>query len=122
VRASAVDRGNAFDLSHGAGPRTAGDRLRRAQGFALTFLRTPKTRPLAAETLPKPEVLLKEKEAAGSLPLCGQLVLWRGLRSGEKRRTGWAFKPVNVQLSLSPQPAIVQKRNFLASPSRGGML
>jgi DNA-3-methyladenine glycosylase II len=29
------------------------------KGFALTFLRLPKTRPLSAEDLPKPEVLLK---------------------------------------------------------------
>ena len=51
------------------------------KGFALTFQRLPKTRPLAAEDLPKPEVLLK-RENAGRLSApwqvgtCGAPAIW----------------------------------------------
>ncbi|MGA2352024.1 MAG: DNA-3-methyladenine glycosylase [Terracidiphilus sp.] len=47
------------------------------KGFALTFLRLPKTRPLAAEDLPKPEVLLKRGKRWGPFRSVASWYLWR---------------------------------------------
>jgi DNA-3-methyladenine glycosylase II len=47
------------------------------KGFALTFLRLPKTRPLAAEDLPQPEVLLKRGERWAPYRSVASWYLWR---------------------------------------------
>jgi DNA-3-methyladenine glycosylase II len=47
------------------------------KGFALTFLRIPKTRPLAAEDLPKPEVLLKRGKRWTPFRSVASWYLWR---------------------------------------------
>jgi DNA-3-methyladenine glycosylase II len=47
------------------------------KGFALTFLRLPKTRPLAAEDLPKPEVLLKRGKRWAPFRSVASWYLWR---------------------------------------------
>jgi DNA-3-methyladenine glycosylase II len=47
------------------------------KGFALTFLRIPKTRPLAAEDLPKPEVLLKRGKRWSPFRSVASWYLWR---------------------------------------------
>jgi DNA-3-methyladenine glycosylase II len=47
------------------------------KGFALTFLRIPKTRPLAAEDLPKPEVLLKRGKRWAPFRSVASWYLWR---------------------------------------------
>jgi DNA-3-methyladenine glycosylase II len=47
------------------------------KGFALTFLRIPKTRPLAAEDLPKPEVLLKRGKRWMPYRSVASWYLWR---------------------------------------------
>ncbi len=47
------------------------------KGFALTFLRLPKARPLAAEDLPKPEVLLKRGKRWAPYRSVASWYLWR---------------------------------------------
>jgi DNA-3-methyladenine glycosylase II len=47
------------------------------KGFALTFLRLPKTRPLSAEDLPKPEVLLKRGKRWAPFRSVASWYLWR---------------------------------------------
>jgi DNA-3-methyladenine glycosylase II len=47
------------------------------KGFALTYLRIPKTRPLAAEDLPKPEVLLKRGKRWAPFRSVASWYLWR---------------------------------------------
>jgi DNA-3-methyladenine glycosylase II len=47
------------------------------KGFALTFLRLPKTRALAAEDLPKPEVLLKRGKRWAPFRSVASWYLWR---------------------------------------------
>jgi DNA-3-methyladenine glycosylase II len=47
------------------------------KGFALTFQRLPKTRPLAAEDLPKPEVLLKRGKRWTPFRSVASWYLWR---------------------------------------------
>jgi DNA-3-methyladenine glycosylase II len=47
------------------------------KGFALTFQRLPKTRPLAAEDLPKPEVLLKRGKRWAPFRSVASWYLWR---------------------------------------------
>jgi len=47
------------------------------KGFALTFLRLPKTRPLAADELPKPEVLLKRGKRWAPFRSVASWYLWR---------------------------------------------
>lgn len=47
------------------------------KGFALTFQRVPKTRPLAAEDLPKPEVLLKRGKRWAPFRSVATWYLWR---------------------------------------------
>ena len=47
------------------------------KGFALTFLRLPKTRPLAAEDLPKPEILLKRGKRWTPFRSVASWYLWR---------------------------------------------
>ena len=47
------------------------------KGFALTFQRIPKTRPLGAEDLPKPEVLLKRGKRWAPFRSVASWYLWR---------------------------------------------
>jgi DNA-3-methyladenine glycosylase II len=47
------------------------------KGFALTFLRLPKTRPLAADELPKPDVLLKRGKRWAPFRSVASWYLWR---------------------------------------------
>ena len=47
------------------------------KGFALTFLRLPKTRPIAADELPKPEVLLKRGKHWAPFRSVASWYLWR---------------------------------------------
>ena len=47
------------------------------KGFALTFLRIPKTRPLEAADLPKPEVLLKRGKRWAPFRSVASWYLWR---------------------------------------------
>jgi DNA-3-methyladenine glycosylase II len=47
------------------------------KGFALTFLRLPKTRPLAAVDLPKPEILLKRGKRWAPFRSVASWYLWR---------------------------------------------
>jgi DNA-3-methyladenine glycosylase II len=47
------------------------------KGFALSFQRVPKTRPLAAEDLPKPEVLLKRGKRWAPYRSVASWYLWR---------------------------------------------
>jgi DNA-3-methyladenine glycosylase II len=47
------------------------------KGFALTFLRVPKTRPLDAKDLPKPEVLLKRGKRWAPFRSVASWYLWR---------------------------------------------
>jgi DNA-3-methyladenine glycosylase II len=47
------------------------------KGFALTFQRIPKSRPLAAEDLPKPEVLLKRGKRWAPFRSVASWYLWR---------------------------------------------
>jgi DNA-3-methyladenine glycosylase II len=47
------------------------------KGFALTFQRVPKTRPLAAEDLPKPELLLKRGKRWAPFRSVASWYLWR---------------------------------------------
>jgi DNA-3-methyladenine glycosylase II len=47
------------------------------KGYALTFQRVPKTRPLAAEDLPKPEVLLKRGKRWAPFRSVASWYLWR---------------------------------------------
>jgi DNA-3-methyladenine glycosylase II len=47
------------------------------KGFALTFQRVPKTRPLAAEDLPKPEVMLKRGKRWAPFRSVASWYLWR---------------------------------------------
>ena len=47
------------------------------KGFALTFLPVPKTRPLAADELPKPEVLLKRGKRWAPFRSVASWYLWR---------------------------------------------
>jgi DNA-3-methyladenine glycosylase II len=47
------------------------------KGFALTFQRVPKTRPLAAEDLPRPEVLLKRGKRWAPFRSVASWYLWR---------------------------------------------
>ena len=54
------------------------------KGFALTFQRVPKSRPLEAADLPKPDVMLRRGQALGALPLRRELVPVARLRSGQK--------------------------------------
>jgi DNA-3-methyladenine glycosylase II len=49
------------------------------KGFALTFQRVPKTRPLAAEDLPKPEVLLKRGKRWAPFRSVASWYLWRAV-------------------------------------------
>ncbi len=72
------------------------------KGFALTFQRLPKTRPLEAADLPKPEVLLEAGKALGAVPLRGQLVSVAGVRSGERCAAIWAFEPTIAKTAGPP--------------------
>jgi len=47
------------------------------KGFALTFLKAPKTRPLEAKDLPKPEVLLKRGKRWSPFRSVASWYLWR---------------------------------------------
>jgi DNA-3-methyladenine glycosylase II len=47
------------------------------KGFALTFQRVPKTRPLAAGDLPKPEILLKRGKRWAPFRSVASWYLWR---------------------------------------------
>jgi DNA-3-methyladenine glycosylase II len=47
------------------------------KGFALTFLRLPRTRPLAADELPKPELLLKRGKRWAPFRSVASWYLWR---------------------------------------------
>jgi DNA-3-methyladenine glycosylase II len=47
------------------------------KGFALTFLRVPKTRPLDAKDLPRPEVLLKKGKRWAPFRSVASWYLWR---------------------------------------------
>jgi DNA-3-methyladenine glycosylase II len=47
------------------------------KGFALTFLRVPKTRPLEAKDLPKPEVLLKRGKRWAPFRSVASWYLWK---------------------------------------------
>jgi DNA-3-methyladenine glycosylase II len=47
------------------------------KGFALAFQRVPKTRPLAAEDLPKPEILLKRGKRWAPFRSVASWYLWR---------------------------------------------
>jgi DNA-3-methyladenine glycosylase II len=47
------------------------------KGFALTFMRVPRTRPIAAEDLPKPEVLLKRGKRWAPFRSVASWYLWR---------------------------------------------
>jgi DNA-3-methyladenine glycosylase II len=47
------------------------------KGFALTFQRLPKTRPLEAADLPKPEVLLKRGKRWAPFRSVASWYLWR---------------------------------------------
>jgi DNA-3-methyladenine glycosylase II len=47
------------------------------KGFALTFQRVPKTRPLEAADLPKPEVLLKRGKRWAPFRSVASWYLWR---------------------------------------------
>ena len=47
------------------------------KGYALTFLRIPKTRPLAAEDLPLPEVLLKRGKRWAPFRSVASWYMWR---------------------------------------------
>jgi DNA-3-methyladenine glycosylase II len=47
------------------------------KGFALTFQRIPKTRPLAAEDLPRPEVVLKRGKRWAPFRSVASWYLWR---------------------------------------------
>lgn len=47
------------------------------KGFALTFMRVPKTRPLAAEDLPKPDVVFKRGEKWRPFRSVASWYLWR---------------------------------------------
>jgi DNA-3-methyladenine glycosylase II len=47
------------------------------KGFALTFQRIPKTRPLAAEDLPQPEILLKRGKRWAPFRSVASWYLWR---------------------------------------------
>src|SRR5579871_1791586 len=47
------------------------------KGYALTFLRVPKTRPLAAEDLPKPDVLTRRGERWRPFRSVASWYLWR---------------------------------------------
>ena len=47
------------------------------KGFALTFQRVPKTRPLAAEDLPKPEVLFRRGKRWAPFRSVASWYLWR---------------------------------------------
>lgn len=47
------------------------------KGFALTFLRVPRSRPLAAEDLPKPEVLLRRARKWAPYRSVASWYLWR---------------------------------------------
>jgi DNA-3-methyladenine glycosylase II len=47
------------------------------KGFALTFLRVPKTRPLAAEDLPKPDLMLKRGKRWAPFRSVASWYLWR---------------------------------------------
>jgi DNA-3-methyladenine glycosylase II len=49
------------------------------KGFALTFQRVPKTRPLAAEDLPKPEVLFKRGKRWAPFRSVASWYLWRAV-------------------------------------------
>jgi DNA-3-methyladenine glycosylase II len=49
------------------------------KGFALTFQRVPKTRPLAAEDLPKPEILLKRGKRWTPFRSVASWYLWRAV-------------------------------------------
>jgi DNA-3-methyladenine glycosylase II len=49
------------------------------KGFALTFQRVPRTRPLAAEDLPKPEVLLKRGKRWAPFRSVASWYLWRAV-------------------------------------------
>jgi DNA-3-methyladenine glycosylase II len=47
------------------------------KGFALTFQRVPKTRPLAAEDLPKPEIMFKRGKRWAPFRSVASWYLWR---------------------------------------------
>jgi len=54
------------------------------KGFALTFQRIPKTRPLAAEDLPKPEVLLRRGKRWAPFRSVASWYLWRACDLAKK--------------------------------------
>ena len=49
------------------------------KGFALTFQKLPKTRPLAAEDLPRPEILLKRGKRWAPFRSVASWYLWRAV-------------------------------------------
>ena len=52
------------------------------KGFALTFLRVPRSRPLAAEDLPRPDVLLKRGRRWAPFRSVASWYLWRACDLG----------------------------------------
>jgi DNA-3-methyladenine glycosylase II len=58
------------------------------KGFALTFLRLPKTRPLAADDLPKPEVLLKRGKRWAPFRSVASWYLWRACDLAKEAAAG----------------------------------
>ena len=60
------------------------------KGFALTFMRVPKSRPIAAKDLPKPEVVFKRGER------------WRPFRSVA---SWYMWRACDLAQSSSPRPA-----------------
>ncbi len=64
------------------------------KGFALTFQRVPKSRPLEASDLPKPDVIFRRGPPLGALPLGGKLVPVACLRSRQKYSAHRALGPI----------------------------
>jgi DNA-3-methyladenine glycosylase II len=58
------------------------------KGYALTFLRIPKTRPLAAEDLPLPEVLLKRGKRWAPFRSVACWYLWRACDLTTEKASG----------------------------------
>ena len=72
-----VDRRNAADLPPGPARCAASDRLRRAQRLRAHFPAPPKSRPIEAADLPKPEVLLKRGKRWAPFRSVASWYLWR---------------------------------------------
>ncbi len=73
-----VDGGDAADLPPGPAGRAAGDRLRRAQGLRADLSAAcPRSRPLAADDLPKPDVVFKRGKRWAPFRSVASWYLWR---------------------------------------------